>query len=174
MKIKPISVVSKRILSSIPYKHVVVSTSLSLDKAVELFSGSISPIYDPIWQSPPPNLKKLQGNATKDRFKIRPTSYYRGSAAYVSGKFIPTKDGVNIDMYAYPSPVAFIMILSGVIVLLGSLVSAALGGDYSVIIWGLLATIIFTIGFVAEVDDLDWHISNLVGNSLLENKKENS
>jgi len=165
---------NKRILSFIPFKHVIVSTSLNLDDAVDLFSSSISPMYDPIWQSPPPNNKNLQGNATKERFKVRPTSYYQGGMAYVSGKFIPSTDGLNIDMYTYPSPVVVIMILSGVIVLLGSLVSAMLGGDYSAINWGFLVTIIFTIGYIGEVDSLDWYISNLIGNYLIESQKNNS
>ena len=80
----------KRLLSFIPYKHVIISTSLSLDEAVNLVSDSISPAFNPIL-NPLPNSKKFQGEVSKQGFKIRVTDYYRSSLTYVVGKFIRHK-----------------------------------------------------------------------------------
>src|SRR5215203_88251 len=95
---------NKRILSFIPYKYVIVSTSLSLDDVVKLFASSTSPVFDPI-SNPLPNPQKLQGDVSKEGFRVRLTDYYRISWTSVKGYFHPTKRGILlINICVDPGP----------------------------------------------------------------------
>jgi hypothetical protein len=169
MKIEPTSVFNKRILSFIPFKHVVVSTSLSLENVVELFSSSISPEFDPIL-NPLPNSKRFQGKVWKDGFNVRVTDYRQGSLTYVVGKFILNVNGVKIDMYVQPNP-AF---------LIGPMFAAGLGAcflaiattikDYTPAVGSMIFAIIFGLGHILETDTINWFISNLIGSHIIENR----
>lgn len=170
MKTKRFSVVDKRILSFIPYKHVVVSTSLNLNDAMELFSSSISPMFDPIL-NPLSNSKNYQGEVSKNGFRIRVTNYSRGSSTYVIGKFIPAEAGVKIDMYVYPGPVFLFLLLAvfaGVIIL-DFLETIALS-NYALITGCVIGIMLFGLLNFILIDILDWFIRNLIGRYILENK----
>jgi len=159
----------KRILSFLPYKHVVISTSLSLDQAVELIASSISPAFSPIL-NPLPNAKKYQGEVSEQGFKIRVTDNYRGSLTYIKGKFISTTTGVKIDMYVDPNP---IFLLSPLIVgaAFCSLLEAIADGNFILIIGSTFFIIFFGLGHFIETESLDWFMGNLIGTYLLENKQ---
>lgn len=169
MKIKPIVVFDKRILSFIPFKHVVVPTSLTLDDAVELLSSSISPAFSPI-SNPLPNSKRFQGNVSEQGFRIRVTDYYRGSLTWVVGKFIPDDNGLKIDMYVRPNPIVFLspLFIGGAIY---ALLQSIKENNYFDVFWSLLAIIIFSLWHFFETDTLDWFIGNLIGLYIIEDKK---
>ena len=131
---------SKRILSFLPYKHVVISTSLSLNDVEGLFSNSISPAFDPLL-NPLSNSKKFQGEVSNKGFKIRVTDYYRGSLTYVVGNFIPDANGVKIDMFVDPNPLFLIGPLLAAIALCGLVVAIA-NGNY-IMEFGSVVFIIF-------------------------------
>ena len=151
----------KKLLSVVPYRHTTISTSLTLDEVVELFSKSISPLWNPIFQAPPPNHTKCQGKVTADGFRIRMTDYYRGSSTYLAGKFIPDINGVKIEMHIDPGLGCLILVFGGIVGFC-ALLGAIAGKDlYAALIVG---SILLVLGgsFYFETDSLDWFIGNML------------
>ena len=151
----------KRLLSLLPYRHVTIPTSLTLDEIVNLFSKSISPKWNPISQAPPPNHKNFQGEVSEQGFSIRTTSYYQGPLTYLVGKFISDISGVKIEMYIGLGPGGLALALGGIVgfcILLGAIA----GQDYfaSLVISAVL--IFLGSGFFFEADSVDWFIANLL------------
>jgi hypothetical protein len=156
----------KRLISFIPFKHVIVSTNLSLDEIVNLFSNSISPQWDVVWQTPPKNHKQLQGIVSREGFSIRPTSYYQGSLTYLAGKFIPDPKGGKIEMYI-AGPLPFMLSLS-VLAGLCCFLPAISGRNYGVL---LIPVVIFfgaMIGLILEADRLDWFVGQMLEKYIVE------
>ena len=157
----------KRLLSFIPYKHVIISTSLSLDEAVNLISDSISPAFNPIL-NPLPNSKKFQGEVSKQGFKIRVTDYYRSSLTYVVGKFIPHENSINIDMYIAPNPL-FLLALPLLAVfgvcMLGNAIATR---NYFQALASIFLMLFLGFGHFLETDTLDWFMGNLLEKHLEE------
>lgn len=151
----------KKLLSFFPYRHTTVSTSLTLDEIVNLFSKSISPKWNPILQAAPPDHKKCQGEVSEQGFHIRMTDYYRGSSTYLAGKFIPDTNGVKVEMYIDPGPTDLVYALGG---MLGFcfLLGAIAGQNYFAALVVSSVLIILSAGFYFETDSLDWFIGNLL------------
>ena len=151
----------KKLLSLIPYRHVTISTSLTLDEIVNLISKSISPKWDPILQSPPPNHKKFQGEVSERGFHIRPTDYYRGAMTYLAGKFISDTNGVKVEMYIEPGP-GYLALALGSMVGFCVLLGAIAGQDYFAALVASFVLIFLSSGFYFEANNLDWFIGNLL------------
>jgi len=160
---------NKRILSFIPYKHVVVKTNLSLKEAEDVIGNSISPAFNPIWGSIPKNPKSFQGEISKSGFKIRVTDNYRGSLTYVVGKFISETDGLKIDMFVDPNPIFLISPIFACIALC-VLVSSIINKDYIMGFGSAIFAIFFGLGHILETDTVDWFVGNLIGPHIIENK----
>ena len=169
MKKSP-TVRNKRILSFIPYKHVIVKTTLSLKDAVDIINGSISPTFNTMLGSIPPNAKKFQGEVSEKGFKIRITDPYRGSLTYVVGKFISETDGLKIEMFVDPNPIFLIGPVFACIALF-VLVVAIIHKDYILAFGSVLFAIFLGLGHIVETDTMDWFIGNIFSQYLVENKK---
>jgi hypothetical protein len=151
----------KRLISFIPFKHVIISTNLTLDEIVGLFSNSISPrLY--IYQSLSRNMKDIQGNVSQQGFSIRLTNYHLRSPGYIYliGKFIPHSDGIKIEAYITGSLylTLFLFIGAGFFLFL-----QAISEEDSIALFASLVAIFSGfIGFFVEVDRLDWFIGTLL------------
>lgn len=156
----------KRLISFIPFKRVIVSTNLSLDEIVNLFSSSISPDWDILSQIPPKNHKQLLGTVSREGFSIRPTSYYRGSLTYLTGKFIPGPKGVRIEMYVI-GPLYFILPFSAAAALC-FLLAALVQGNYDELSIPLGVFLGSIIGLFVEADRLDWFVGQMLEKYIVE------
>lgn len=156
----------KRLISFIPFKHVIVSTNLSLDEIVNLFSNSISPHWNLMSQTPPKNHKQLLGTVSREGFSIRPTDYYRGSLTYLIGKFIPGPKGIRIEMYVI-GPLYFILPCSAAAALC-FLLAAVVRGNYDELVVPLGVFIGSIIGLFVEADRLDWFIGQMLEKYIVE------
>ena len=150
----------KRLISFIPFKRVAISTSLTHEQIVDLFSNSISPKWDPILGTPPKNIKKAQGAVSKVGFSIRTTDYYRGSLTYLEGKFHPDKMGTKVEVYV-TGPLYFILPLIGIFSLCIFVISF-FTKDYMGILFGLFGIIVSSLGLFLEADALDWFLGELL------------
>jgi hypothetical protein len=156
----------KRLISFIPFKHVIVSTNLSLDEIVNLFSNSISPHWDLVSQTPPKNHKQLLGTVSREGFSIRPTDYYRGSLTYLIGKFVPDAKGVKIDMYV-TGTLYFLLPITAMAGLCLFLVKI-IGQNYDGIGWPFGFFIGSIVGLFIEADRLDWFLGQMLGKYIVE------
>jgi hypothetical protein len=83
----------------IPYKHIRISTALTVEEAMRLVSSAISPlrILDN-WSTP--TGKEFEGSVTQQGFKIQKIIHHRNSfLPILYGKFIPTENGTKVDVY---------------------------------------------------------------------------
>lgn len=151
----------KRLLSLLPYRHVTISTSLTLDEIVNLFSKSIAPRWNPILQAPPSNNKSFQGEVSEQGFCIRMTAYYQGPLTYLVGKFIPDMNGIKIEMYIDPGLGCLALALGGIVGFCFLLRAIAEQSYFAVFVTSIVL-IILGASFFFEVDSLDWFIANLL------------
>ena len=156
----------KRLISFIPFKRVIVSTNLSLDEIVNLFSNSISPHWDLMSQTPPKNHKQLLGTVSREGFSIRPTSYYQSSLTHLVGKFIPDPNGVKIEMYI-TGPLPFMLSLS-VLAGLCCFLPAISGRNYGVLLIPVGIFFGVMIGLILEADRLDWFVGQILKKHVIE------
>jgi hypothetical protein len=150
----------KRLISFIPFKRATISTSLTHEQIVDLFSNSISPKWNLLLGKPPKNIKKVQGTISKEGFSIRPTSYYQGGFTYLMGKFLPDTKGTKVEVYV-TGILYFILPFIGMISLC-SFVSSFFTREYSVIFISLFGIIASITGLFLEADALDWFLSELL------------
>ena len=83
----------------IPYKHISISTSLTVDQAVSLVSSAISPRRTLSNWSASTN-KEFEGLVTEQGFKIQKVIQYRNSFLPVLyGRFVPNEKGTKVDIH---------------------------------------------------------------------------
>lgn len=150
----------KRLISFIPFKRATISTSLTHEQIVDLFSNSISPEWNPIWGTPPKNIKKAQGVVSKAGFSIRTTDYYRGSLTYLEGKFLPDKMGTKVEVYV--TGLLYFILPFIEIFSLCSFVASFFTKDYTATVISLFGIIASSLGLFLEADGLDWFLSELL------------
>src|SRR5687767_6291117 len=82
----------------IPYKRIVIPTSLTIEKSVNLVSAAISPRRTiNTWFA---STKEFEGNANEQGFKIQKVIHNRNSfLAVLHGKFISTDKGIKIEAH---------------------------------------------------------------------------
>jgi hypothetical protein len=150
----------KRLISFIPFKRTTISTSLTHEQIVDLFSNAISPQWDPVWGIPPKNIKKIQGTVSRMGFSVRATDYYRGSLTYLEGKFLPDKKGTKVEVYV-TGLLYFTLPFIGIVSLCGFIASVFANNSVGTT-FGLLGIIISSIGPFLEADTLDYFLGELL------------
>jgi len=150
----------KRLISFIPFKRATISTSLTHEQIVDLFSNSISSEWNPIWGTPPKNIIKIQGTVSKIGFSIMTTDYYRGSLTYLTGKFLPDKEGTKIEIYV-SGLLYFVLPFIGMASLCG-FVASFFTKDYIVTLISLFGVFVSSIGLFLEADALNWFLGDLL------------
>ena len=86
-------------LPVIPYKHIRISTTLTVEEAVRLVSSAISPRRTlDNWSTP--NGKDFEGSVTEQGFQIQKIIHHRNSfLPILYGKFIPTEKGTKVEVH---------------------------------------------------------------------------
>ena len=83
----------------IPYKHIRISTALTVEQAVSLISSAISPRRTLSNWSVSTG-KEFEGSVNEQGFKIQKIIHNRNSFLPVLyGKFVPTEMGTKVDIH---------------------------------------------------------------------------
>jgi len=103
------------LLPLIPYKHISINTSLTLEEAVRLVAKSISPPR-PWFQPFGERGIAFDGAVSAQGFTVKRTVHYQNAfLPFVHGRFIPTNEGVrvNVHMTMHPLIAAFALVWCG-------------------------------------------------------------
>jgi hypothetical protein len=102
-------------ISAIPYRHLVIDTYLSSDKAASILSAALGSLYSKpsVFRWFQGNPRGFKGEVSSDEFTIRrvyPPWLYDSLLAVLYGRFNPRRSGTQIDVKITLSPITLVVL----------------------------------------------------------------
>ena len=103
-------------ISPLPYRHMLIETFLSTDRAASLLSGALGSLHSKpsIFRWFQGNPRDFKGTASSDGFMIKrvyPSWLYDSFLPVLYGRFKPHEHATQIDVHIMPRPLTIAIVI---------------------------------------------------------------